>query len=194
MKRLVILVEVALSVGLMACASAPPKPDTSELDGAPEWVTSGCAAFSGQKKTPICGVGMVTGHGTNFALSRDAAVGRARTDLARNLDLTVKALYEDYQQRVNSTEQDGANTDEEAIKQVSKQVVNMHLSGAQIAKVWKSKSLQTWAALVKLDTEGLREQLSQVKALDQKIRDGVLARAKEAQAELDKLTADPPTQ
>jgi hypothetical protein len=177
---------------LVACGGGQQQTTTAagEMDGAPEWVLTGCGAFGGEKM-PVCGVGIFTGS-KNFSLARDGAVARARNDLARNIDTTVKALYKDYQATTTGGEQfNQAAADEQHVSSVSKQIVNMRLSGTTVAKVWHSKSANTWAALVKLDPENLKDQLAQIKDLNEKVRQAVVKRAEAAHKELDAVTADP---
>lgn len=176
----------------VACGGGQQQTKTSpagEMDGAPEWVLTGCGAFGGEKM-PVCGVGIFSGT-RNFALARDGAVARARTDLAKNIDITVKALYKDYAATTTGGSDFGnAANDEQHVEQVSKQITNMRLAGTVVAMVWHSKSAQTWAALVKFDPGSLAEELGQITDLNEKVRQAVVKRAEQAHKELDKLTAE----
>jgi hypothetical protein len=82
---------------LLGCASAPPPPPAAApappqnalraemMDPtAPPWIRKGCAAFFGDKKKAVCGVGAIGGM-TNPGLARSAAESRGRAEIARSL-------------------------------------------------------------------------------------------------------------
>jgi len=191
---------LAFLVGIAGCGGAQqavkPLPVegalAKELVGAPEWVLMGCAAFAGEKG-PICGVGSFTGT-RNISLARDGAIARARTDLARNLEVKVKALYKDYQATTTGGESFGkAAADEQNVSNTAKQIVNTTLSGTTLAKTWMS-GVGTLRVLVKLDVQNFKDQINQMKQLDEGVRQGVVQRADKAFKELDDATDFPAAQ
>ncbi len=159
----------------------------NEFDGAPGWVVKGCAAFSGEKAA-ICGRGSATGT-RNPSLAMSAATGRARTDLARNLSVKIKAMLKDYQATTTGGENFGtAANDEQHIVDVSKQITDTSLSGTQVVDSWMSHTGTLWV-LVKLDVEAFKGALNGMKQLDAATMKGVMERADKAFKELDDATA-----
>lgn len=102
-----------------------------EVQAAPVWVTANCQdAFVGDEVV-LCGVGSMTGT-RNPSLACNAAMARARTDLARTLQVKVKAMVKDYQ----SVTTDGVGADDEQhVVDVSKQVTSANLRGTRGADV-----------------------------------------------------------
>lgn len=187
MKRLFALSVIGMFV--LACSPGQETPGervSAELEGAPQWVLGGCADFSGDK-TPICGVG--SGSGTrNPAAARSMAVGRARTDLARNLQVKVKALYKDYMATTTGGEDFGkAANDEQHVVDVAKQITNTTLSGTSSDATWVSKTGTVWM-LVSLKPEAFNKALAGMKQLDENIRRAIVERADKAFRELDEAT------
>ena len=159
------------------------------LKGAPKWAMLGCNAFDGAKK-PICGVGSVGGT-RNFGLARDAAVGRARTDLARNLEVEVKSMLKDYQATTTGGQNFGnAASDEQHIEEVSKQLTNSVLRGTEVAEIFAGED-GTVFALVVLKPEAFQDAVNGMKQLPEAERRAVVEHSKAAHEELDKLTASP---
>src|SRR5689334_17800746 len=89
---------IALACLLGACGgSAEPAAAHSALAGAPAWVTGDCRKHFGQTASEvICGVGAVSDV-KSPTLARNAAMGRGRTEIARYLEVRVKAILTDYQ-------------------------------------------------------------------------------------------------
>jgi hypothetical protein len=174
---------------VVACSGGPETPGetvSAELKGAPQWVLGGCGSFASDQ-TPICGVG--SGSGTrNPAAARSMAVGRARTDLARNLQVKVKALYKDYMSTTTGGEDFGkAANDEQHVVDVAKQITKTTLSGTSTDATWVSNTGTVWM-LVSLKPEAFSKALSQMKQLDETVRRAIVERADKAFKELDEAT------
>jgi hypothetical protein len=189
--RLVVLLGAVLA--LLACGGAKEKPTpmksamAQEFEGAPAWVTKGCAAYQGEKAA-ICGVGSAGGT-RNPSLAMSAAEGRARTAIARSLQVKVKSMLKDYQATTTGGEDFGtAAADEQHIVDVSKQITNMTLSGTQRVDSWISPN-GTLYVLMKLDVDAFKDAVSGMKQLDEKVRKAVIERAEKAFKELDEATA-----
>jgi len=192
--RMKMLVLGGALFALVACGGAKEKPApmksamAQEFEGAPAWVTKGCAAYQGEKAA-ICGVGSVGGT-RNPSLARSAAEGRARTAIARSLQTKVKAMLKDYQATTTGGEDFGtAAADEQHIVDVSKQITQMTLSGTQTVDSWISPN-GTLYVLMKLDVDAFKEAVSGMKQLDERIRKAVVERAEKAFRELDEATAE----
>jgi hypothetical protein len=172
-----------------SCASSqpPPKVEKSEFDGAPKWVTQGCSAYWGEKKgeKKICGVGSATGT-RNISLARTAAQGRARTEIARSLQVQVQSMLKDYQATTTGGQEFGKSaSDEQHIVDVSKQITDTTLAGTEQVDTWISPNGTMWV-LVALDVEGFKGAIQKMGQLSESVRKAVVERADKAFDELDK--------
>ena len=190
----VLLAVVALAIGTVmfaGCGGTQPKTPanvvTNELDGAPCWVTKGgaCTGKDGDKAKFVYGVGSVNGT-RNVGLAREAALGRARTDIARSLQTRVEAMLKDYQATTTGGEQFGtAANDDQHIVDVSKQITDLSLSGTAMVDSWISKSGSFWV-LARLDVDGFKDAVGRMNQLSEAVRQAVVERADKAFSELDK--------
>jgi hypothetical protein len=187
---IVALLAVVGAMALVRCGSAQePRPVEGalhgELEGAPDWVLEGCNAYFGEKKSVICGVGSAGGT-RNISIARSAAQGRARTEIARTLQVKVKAMLKDYQATVTGGEGFGtAADDEQYVTDVSKQVTDMSLPGTKLMKTWMSPK-DTLFVLMALDVEDFKSALNDMKQLNAQVRQAIEKRAEKAFNELDK--------
>jgi len=185
MKKL-ILAAMLLSLVFVftGCGGGGPKPMddviSNELDGAPDWVIQG----RGDNDKMVYGVGSAGGS-KNVALMRSTALGRARTEIARQLDLKVKSMLKDYQSTTTGGEYFGqAANDEQHIEDVSKQITDINLSGTRQEETWISKT-GTMYVLVSLDIDAFKKAVDGMTQLNEEIRSAVVERADKAFAELD---------
>jgi hypothetical protein len=157
---------------------------------APPWARKGCAAFSGEKKKWICGVGSMSGT-NNLSLCRSMGMARGRTEIARELSLRVKAMIKDYQRTVTGGGAMGkAADDEQYAVDVAKQITDVSLPGTRLEDSWVSDKGDCFA-LVVLDTEGFTGALQAAAGLDTAVKDYVIKNAEKAFAELDAVTPPP---
>jgi len=182
---------IAAAVALTAACAHRPEPGeemADEFDGSPEWVTKGCAAYWGDDDgARICGVGAMSGT-RNPALARTAAMGRARTEIARSLDVKVRSMLKDYHSTTTGGDEFGlAAADEQAIDDVSKQITSMTLSGTTLQDSWISKN-GTLYTLVALDVDRFNDSIGRMTNLSASIRTAVRERADAAFRELDEET------
>ncbi len=169
---------VAGTVGLGCGGPEKPKPTLqAELAGAPAWAKGSCLAGLPDHKG-LCGVGSVQGM-TNVSLARSAAEGRARADLARGLQMGVKAMLREYQ---TATRSDVAG--EQHVEDLSKQITDGALSSARLQDTWVSDTGTFWA-LVVLDTAAFTDSLNSMKQLDDEVRAAIVQRAAKTLRELD---------
>ncbi len=181
---------VIASLGAFGCGKSLVKPPSEtlpgEFAGAPDWVVRGCDAYGGSKKgVYICGVGSMGGT-RNISLARTTAVARGRTEIARSLQVTVKAMIKDYQSTTTGGEQFGtAASDEQNVTDVSKQITDFSLAGPEMKEVWVSQN-GTLYALVVLDLAKFQQSVKEMKNLSQEIRQAIEERAKDAFSELGK--------
>jgi hypothetical protein len=172
---------------ISACGG--PEKVTSEfaktLEDSPEWVLKGCAAYTGDKDPHVCGVGSVAGT-ANISLARSAAEARGRTDIARSLQVKVKAMLKDYQATTTGGEDFGtAAADEQHVVDVSKQITDMTLNGSRLQETWVSPHDGTYFVLMVLDVESFKKTLDGMQNLKESIRKAVIERADKAFKELD---------
>jgi hypothetical protein len=175
------------------CAGTRPKPPATvvreELAGAPCWVTrgGGCYFKEAERAKYICGVGSVGGT-RNVGLAREAAMGRARTEIARSLAVRVTSMLKDYQATTTGGVEFGTSAaDEQHITDVSKQITDMTLSGTEIVDSWTSDS-GTYYALCRLNVDGFKDTVRRMTALSESVRQAVVDRADKAFEELDRAT------
>jgi len=166
----------------------PQKPQNklqAELVGAPKWAQGACQLGLPNKKG-VCGTGSVAGM-TNISLARSAAEGRARTELARSLQVRVKAMLKDYQAATQGGPGD-KTASEQHIEDVSKQITDTTLSGTRLEDTWISNGGTFWALGI-LDTDAFKDSLNNMKQLDERMRAAIVQRADKAFDELDNATA-----
>jgi hypothetical protein len=132
----------------------------------------------------ICGVGSAGGS-RNASLMRSTATARARTELARSLQVKVKAMLKDYQATTTGGQDFGtAAADEQHIVDVSKQITDMSLSGTEVEDTWISQS-GTFYALVAMDVDKFKNAVSKMNNLSESVRKAVEDRAQKSFEELD---------
>ena len=177
----------------LGCAATRPKPPATvvreELAGAPCWVTKGgrCYFKEADRAKYVSGVGSVGGT-RNVGLAREAAIGRARTEIARSLAVRVASMLKDYQATTTGGAEFGTSAaDEQHIADVSKQITDMTISGTEIVDSWTSSS-GTYYALCRLDVEGFKDAVRRMKSLSESVRQAVVDRADKAFEELDRAT------
>jgi hypothetical protein len=117
------------------------------------------------------------GGSRNIALTTSTAEGRGRTAIARTLDTKVQAMLKDYQATTTGGEEFGdAAADEQHIVDVSKQLTNGTLSGAERRDLWISPSGVVYALMV-LDLEKFQGAVWSMKQLSESVRSHVAQEA-----------------
>ena len=179
----------SLLVVSAGCASTPEPPGNhvrDELAGAPDWVRKGCGNFwDDEDDRKICGVGSVGGT-RNAGLARSGALARARTEIARTLQVQVESMLKDYQATTTGGQDFGAAAaDDQHLVDVGRQVTDMTISGTEMVDSWISDS-GTFYALVALDAERFKDAVSKMQNLSEGVRRAVIERADEAFRDLDR--------
>jgi hypothetical protein len=171
--------------GALACGGEP-TPKTAlqaEMAGLPKWALGNCREGLSDPNM-LCGSGSVQGM-SNLGLARSAAEGRARTELARTLQVRVKAMLKDYQ----AATQGGVANDtasEQHVEDVSKQITDLSLAGTRVENTFVSDTGTFWA-LVVLDSNAFKSALND-EHLDSATRQAIVERADRSFAELDSAT------
>jgi LPP20 lipoprotein len=174
------------SAGLGACGKPSPKSAlAAEMDGLPQWALGKCEAGL-KNKSALCGSGSVQGM-SSVSLARSAAEGRARTELARVLQVRVKSMLKDYQSAAQGGP-DNETASEQYIEDTSKQISDVTLSGSRLEETFVSDTGTFWA-LVVLDVEAFKGSLQQASALNDQVRAAIIARADHSFQQLDEATA-----
>lgn len=190
--RSTLMLAIVAVLFAFACSSTPtpapepePQPMSGEFAGAPDWVTRGCSAFWGDDApAKICGVG-IAGGSRNIGMLKTAAQGRGRTEIARSLDLKVKAMLKDYQATTTGGEEFGtAAADEQHIVDVSKQLTEIDLVGVEQQDMWVSNSGTVYVLMV-YDAAKFQDAVSEMDNLSEDIRRAVIDRADSSFRELD---------
>jgi len=185
MKRIITFMFAISFLTILIGCGGTSSPDTrtvvsEELDGAPEWVLKG----HDDNDETLSAIGSTTGT-NNVSLARSSALGRARTELSRQLTLSIKAMLKDYQATITGGGAFGeAADDEQYIEDVSKQMTEINLSGTRQEETWISKT-GTYYVLVSLDIESFKDTVQRMGDLSEEVRQAVAERADKAFAELE---------
>lgn len=184
-----VVATAGLTLAFAGCSSTLKPPGESvegELANAPSWVRQGCTGYwEKESERKICGVGSV-GSTRNAGLARSGAISRARTEIARTLNVEVEAMVKDYQATTTGGERFGsAAADDQHLEDVSRQITEATLSGTQLVDSWISES-GTFYALVALDIEQFKGAVAQMKNLAESVRTAVIQRADRAFEDLDR--------
>ena len=156
----------------------------NEFNGAPDWVTKSCNSYIKDEKK-ICGVGSIGGT-RNPSLARSAAIGRAKTEISRTLQTKVMAMLKDYQATTTGGQYFGTSaSDEQHVVDVSKQITDTTLVGAEINHSWISNN-GTYYALVVLNVDKFKDIVNNMKTLPESTRKAIIERANKSFEELDK--------
>ena len=99
---------------------------------APEWVTRGCRAYWSNplhREAVVCANGAAAAS-RNPLTTRETAIARARTALARNVEVTIESFA-----RLEEHE-DGDGE----LRSIIHQLTSASLPGAQVEEIWRSES------------------------------------------------------
>jgi hypothetical protein len=148
--------------------------------GTPKWVDKGGGYMSEKDGKAFYGVGAVAGI-RNEPLAKETADNRARADLAKYVDTYTAYLMRDY--AAATTAGDFTKSSEEQnVERAVKTFVATHLSGVQVINRWEKeeKSGKTIFSLAKLDLATFKENVGQMKDLNDAARDFVRKNAERA--------------
>lgn len=172
---------------MVSCAGSAPPPGpriAAEADAlaadAPEWVRRGCRAYwhdAEIRRQVVCGVGSAPAH-RDRVRARETAIARARSEIARSLEVTIESLV-----RLEDRGR-GPGRGEGELTTIVHQLSSTSLRGARVETVWRAASGAVHA-LVSLDLERLQSTVRATRALPPTTRQSVAERAADAFAELD---------
>lgn len=151
-KNIVWLLAALLIVGFTAvgCSTKAKKIDNEALEkefkNAPAWV------LDGKLKDQLSAVGSAKIGKGGIQFARTEAVAQARSELARQVSVKVKALVNNF---IQQTGMGGSQTVDSLSKQVSKQVSDETLAGSRQEDTWISPSSDFYA-LVVLETAAVK--------------------------------------
>ncbi len=178
---------LAVALLLAGAGCGKPSPKTAleaELQGLPKWALGKCQETL-KNKDALCASGSVQGM-SSVSLARSAAEGRARTELARVLQVRVKSMLKDYQSAAQGGP-DNATSSEQYIEDTSKQITDLTLSGSQVEETFVSETGTFWA-LVVLDVNAFKDSLHKANELNDAVRAAIVERADKSFHELDQAT------
>ncbi len=136
-----------VTISLQQCASSRSgSTESSNLRDAPEWFL-----VQPEAEDAIYGVGMAKKQ--NPSLARNAAIARARDDVAGQVNVKVSSMMKDFMQESGVGENAQAL---EFTQSVSKQVTDISLQGCRVAEVYPGRD-GTFYALVEYPLESLRQ-------------------------------------
>ncbi|MCL2211630.1 MAG: LPP20 family lipoprotein [Treponema sp.] len=146
-KMLLVILTILLVISISGCKSAP---DSNSASNTPEWLND------------LPPAGMIWGIGTakqsSTSMSMTTAEARARTSVARQLDALVQAMFTDYNLDAGNVNNQ-ANTSLQ--EDVSRQITNINLSGAQPIKRLQAKN-GAWWFLVEYNKANARKEIASI--------------------------------
>ncbi len=172
---------------LLACGGSQKPKDQlkAEVQGLPKWALGNCQDALDNKDT-LCATGSMQGTG-NINLARAGAEARARTELARALQVRVKSMLKDYQATTQGGPENQSSSEQHLVD-VSKQVSDVTLSGSRLKETYVNEETGTFWALVVLEPDAFKESLKQAQGLDDRLRSHIIQRADRAFRELEAQT------
>jgi hypothetical protein len=179
--RLIRACLVGLLLGCGGGGQVRPAPPAAAPAG-PDWINKGSGAFSSDAGKVLRGVGVASGI-RNVALLRTAADDRARTEIAKVLDTYVSVLNKDYQASTTAGDMK-SSSEEQHVSQAMKTFSQAELQGVRIAERYLGAD-GTQYALAQLDLQQVKDGLSKMRELNERVRNAVRANADKAFDELD---------
>jgi hypothetical protein len=161
-------------------ASTFPEPATPAeiLANAPTWVTEGCRSHwedTESRRKVVCGIGSATSHRNRIA-ARDTAVARARSAIARSIQVTIENLV-----RLEDT---GTRSEDGEMRSIVHQLTSASLPGCQVEAVWEAETGEVHA-LVSLQVAKVQRSVRNTRAFSPAAREDLAHRAALAFAAMD---------
>ena len=144
---------------------------------APAWVTRGCHAQQAEGSDEgklICGVGSATAS-RNRVAARETAIARARTAMARGLQVTIESLV-----RLEDSSRDAEHSESE-LRTIVQQLSTASLPASRVVATWRAPSGAVHA-LVSLEVARVEQAMRQAPGVPLKIREDLARRTGEALA------------
>jgi hypothetical protein len=144
----------------------------------PSWVNRGSGAFKDEGSRIFYGVGAVTGISSQ-PLAVQTADQRARADIARQLDTFVTGLFRDYQTSTVAV-LGKAPVEEQHVEDSLKNLTRISVHGAKVIDHWRDPKTNTIYSLVRLDLEGIKATVGEMREMDNSLRGYVRSHAEAA--------------
>ena len=167
------MVVILALLSLVACSSKH-----KLVAGGPDWVNQGSGAFEKEGDRVFYGVGAVAGISSQ-TLAVQTADQRARADIAKQLDTYVANLYRDYQTSTAAA-MGRQEMESQHVEQSLKTFTQVSVKGAKVVDHWKDPETNTIYSLVRLDLDGVKATLEQMKEMDPDLRGFVHSNAEKA--------------
>lgn len=145
-------------------------------EGAPDWVQQGSGAFSGDRGKGFYGVGSASKI-MNPSLRRNAADSAARAEIAKIMNTYVANLFKQYNESASNGDPNTGPQEVQMVTNTLKTFTQAQLQGVQIVRHWISNDGSTEFALAQLDFSQFKDDMNQVKALNDRAREVIKARA-----------------
>ncbi len=148
--------------------------------GSPKWVSKGGGYMSEKDRKAFYGVGAVTGM-RNEPLAKETADNRARADLAKYVDTYTSYLMRDYAASTTAADFNKSG-EEQHVERALKTFVSAHLSGVQVIDRWEQDEQhgKTVYSLAKMDLASFKDNVGQMRELNEAARDFVRKNADRA--------------
>ena len=183
----VCLLALVLLMAPLGCASSDQGTQgtstgmSERLAGAPTWLTEGCRSHwktAQARRAVVCGVGSA-GPNRNRVAARDTAIARARSAIARSIEVTIESLV-----RVEDS-----NSGDGDIHEFVHQLTSRSLPSCQLESVWRSETGEVHA-LVSLQVAKVERSVRETRVLSPDERADLAKRTAEALATLDSNPGD----
>ena len=148
----------------------------------PAWVLKGSGASGKEQEKVFVGVGSVTGV-RNHSLARTAAENRARSEVAKVLEVYSASMMKDYMASTTAGDM-SASSEEQHIESTIKTVAKETMSGVQIVDHWYHPDGTVYAR-AELDLNSFTNNLDKMKELNTKVRDYVRKNAERSFMDLE---------
>jgi hypothetical protein len=155
----------------------------SIYDGAPDWVQKGSGAFGGERGKSFYGVGAASNI-RNESLRRTAADAMARTEIAKIMNTYAASLTKIYQESTSGGDPNTQSQESQMVTNAVKNFTQSQLNGVEVVQHWISNDGTSEFALAQLDFSSFKDNMNQVKQLNDRAREVIKARADQAFGEL----------
>jgi hypothetical protein len=158
--------------------TGPARNSAEDLAGAPDWLTRDCRSHwktASERREVVCAVGSAGPH-RNRSAARETAVARARTAIARSIEVTIESLVR--------LEDESKASESHDLKTIVHQLSSASLAGCEVVAVWRAQS-GTVHALVSLSVARVQQSVRESTAMPARAREDIALRAAEAFATLD---------
>ena len=148
----------------------------------PAWVLKGSGASGKEQEKVFVGGGSVTCV-RNHSLARTAAENRARSEVAKVLEVYSASMMKDYMASTTAGDM-SASSEEQHIESTIKTVAKETMSGVQIVDHWYHPDGTVYAR-AELDLNSFTNNLDKMKELNTKVRDYVRKNAERSFMDLE---------